>query len=278
MKRFLLTASLMLLAALSGRADEPKAKEKPKEEKPVAVPFGLLKTKHITIDVKVNGKGPYRVLFDTGAPMTVLNNKLARAAGLPKGGGLLGGQTTEVKTLEVGDVKAEKVPVVVMDHPLVELMSMEKGVGPLYGIVGFPFFARYKMALDYKAKTMTLTPNGFEPPDVRKELESTIEGLLGGRQPPKVLAPAAQWGLVAGKAKDDEEAGVTLKEVLPGGAAAAAGLKAGDRLLTLDGRWTDSLADLYLAAGFVKPGTAVKVVVTRGKKEMTFTVKPTSGL
>ena len=50
------------------------------------------------------------------------------------------------------------------------------------------------------------------------------------------------------------------------------------RLLTLDGRWTDSLADLYTAAGFVKPGTAVKVVVTRGKKEMTFTVTPTAGL
>jgi S1-C subfamily serine protease len=93
-----------------------------------------------------------------------------------------------------------------------------------------------------------------------------------------VLAPAAQWGLVAEKAKEDEDAGVTIKEVMPGGAAAAAGLKAGDRLLTLDGRWTDSVADLYTAAGFVKPGTAVKVVLTRDKKEMTLTVKPTAGL
>ena len=56
-----------------------------------------------------------------------------------------------------------------------------------------------------------------------------------------MLSAAGQWGLVADKDKDDEEAGVTIKEVMPGSAAAAAGLKAGDRLLTLDGRWTDSL-------------------------------------
>jgi len=273
MKRFTATAILVLLAALPARADDLQG------AKPVVVPFELLKTKHMTIDVKVNGKGPYRVIFDTGAPTALVNSKLAKEAGLPAGGGLFGARPGKVKTLEVGDLKVENVPVITMDHPLLELMSKDKDIGPLYGIVGFPFFARYKVTLDYKAKTMTFVPNGFDPPDVMAELQKTIEGMLSGKTPaPTVLAPAAQWGLVADKAKDDEEAGVTLKEVLPGGAAAAAGLKAGDRLLTLDGRWTDSIADLYTAAGFVKPGTAVKVVVARGKKEMTFTVKPTAGL
>jgi PDZ domain/Aspartyl protease len=264
-------AVLILLMALPARA------EKSKDAKAVVVPFQLLKTKHITLDIKVNGKGPYRVVFDTGAPVTVLNNKLAKEAGLPAGG-FFGGSPATAKTLQIGDLKAEKVPVIVMDHPLVELMSKEKDIGQLYGIVGFPFFARYRMTLDYQAKTITFVPNGFDPPDVLKELEKAIEGLLGGKPVRQVLAPAAQWGLVAQKAKDDEDAGVTLKEVMPGSAAAAAGLKAGDRLLTLDGRWTDSIADLYTAAGYVKPGTAVKVVVARGKKEMTFTVTPTAGL
>lgn len=279
MKRFALTLMLVFLAALPTRADEPKGKDKPKDEKPVVVPFELLKTKHITMDIKVNGKGPYRVIFDTGAPMTVLNNKLAKEAGLPAGGGIFGGLPTDVKTMEVGGLKAEKLPVVVMDHPLVEMMSKEKDVGQLYGIVGFPFFARYKVTIDYKDKKMTFTPNGFEPPDLMKGLEEEVRKMLmREKAPAKGPAPAAQWGLVAEKAKGDEDDGVTLKEVMPGGAAAAAGLKAGDRLLTLDGRWTDSIADLYTAAGYVKPGTEVKVVITRGKKEMTFTVKPTSGL
>jgi S1-C subfamily serine protease len=95
---------------------------------------------------------------------------------------------------------------------------------------------------------------------------------------PKVLAPAAQWGLLAHKNDKDEEAGVVLKEVLGGSPAAAAGLKPGDRLLTLDGRWTDSLVDLYTAAGHVKAGTAVKVTVRRDGKEVELEVKPAAGL
>lgn len=271
MTRLMRTAVVLLLAALPARAEGPKAK-------PVVVPFDLLKTKHITIDVKVNGKGPYRVIFDTGAPMTVLNNKLAKEAGLPKGGGLFGGLPVTVKELEVGGLKAENVPAVVMDHPLVELMSKEKDIGPLYGIVGFPFFARYKVTLDYQAKKMTFTPNGFDPPDVLKEMEAAIERLLDGKQPPRVLAPAAQWGLVAAKDKDDEEAGVTIKEVMPGSAAAGAGMKAGDRLLTLDGRWTDTMIDTYLAASLAKPGDAVPVTVRRDGKDLELTVKPAPGL
>jgi hypothetical protein len=274
MKRYIMAAMLVFLAALPVWAGEPKVKG----EKPVEVPFDLLKTKHMTLDVKVNGKGPYRVIFDTGAPMTVLNNALAKDAGIPVKKALIGSLPTEIKTLEVGDLKAEKLPVIIMDHPLVELMSKEKDVGPLYGIVGFPFFARYKMAIDYKAKKLTFTPNGFDPPDVMKGLEEALEGMLSGKAAAQVLAPAAQWGLTAEKGTAADAAGVPVKAGWAGGAPAAAGLKAGDRLLTLDGRWTDSLADLYTAAGFVKPGTAVKVVIARGKKEMTLTVKPKAGL
>jgi membrane-associated protease RseP (regulator of RpoE activity) len=272
MKCFM-AAVLVLLVGLPVRAGEG-----PKEARPVVVPFELLASKHMAVKIKVNGKGPYRVIFDTGAPVTVLSNAVAKEAGLPRGKGFFGAGTApvELKELQVGDLKAAKVSAVVMDHPTVQAMA--EVLGPIEGIVGFPFFARYKVVLDYQAKTMTFTPNGFDPPDVVKAMEAAMEGALGGKQEAKVLAPAAQWGLVAEKARGDEEAGVTIRNVLPGGAAAAAGLKAGDRLLTLDGRWTDSIADLYTAAGFVKPGIAVKLVVTRANKEMTFTVTPTAGL
>src|SRR5262245_47470876 len=64
---------------LVARADEAL------ETKPVTVPFGLLKTQHMTVEVKINGKGPYRLIFDTGAPVTLINNKVAKEAGvLPK--------------------------------------------------------------------------------------------------------------------------------------------------------------------------------------------------
>ena len=108
---------------------------------------------------------------------------------------------------------------------------------------------------------------------------ATVMALAEDRPPRrKILRPAAQWGLVLHKDDKDEEAGVTIKEVLPGSAAAAAGLQAGDRLLTLDGRWTDTLADAYLATSYVKPGTAAKVVIKRNGREREQTVKPRPGL
>jgi S1-C subfamily serine protease len=103
--------------------------------------------------------------------------------------------------------------------------------------------------------------------------------MMLSQQPPRqVLAPAAQWGMVVAKDEGDEEAGVTIKEVMPGSAAAGAGLKAGDRLLTLDGRWTDSVPDCYRAAGFARAGTSVKLTVSREGKELALIAKPVAGL
>src|SRR6202011_2129892 len=115
---------------LPARAEAPAAK-------PVTVAFGLLETGHMTVMVKVNGKGPYKLIFDTGAPITLLNNKVAREAGLLKGMArpafTLFGSMGEVniKELEVGKQKAGKVPGIVMDHPTVEAIS--RVFGPIEG-------------------------------------------------------------------------------------------------------------------------------------------------
>jgi hypothetical protein len=275
MKRHLIAALGVLVLVAATCADEPKAK-------PVAVPFELLKTKHMTVQIKVNGKGPYRVIFDTGAPVTVLNNKIAKESGLLRGAkkpaiGLFGGggQAT-AETLQVGDLVARDVPVIVMDHPTVAAVS--RVLGPIDGIVGFPFFARYRMTLDYQKQEMTFIPNSYDPPDVMQAMMAALLTLRDKPQGKDVLAPAAQWGMVVAKESNDDAAGVTIKEVLPGGAAAAAGLKAGDRLLTLDGRWTDTVHDAYRAAGHVKAGSAVPVTVQRDGKAVELTVKPAAGL
>ncbi len=268
-------------------ADSPPAQAvKPLEktgEKPVVIPFEMLKSGHMAVAVKVNGKGPYRVIFDTGAPINLFNNKLAKEAGLlkdaPKSLLPFVGTVAEVKVkeLQLGTEKAANQPAIVMDHPLVELMS--KRLGPLYGIVGFPFFARYKMVLDYQKQTLTLTPNGYKPANVMKSLEATVlQSAAGSSQAPKVLSPSAQWGFVAVKKSDDEDAGVEVRNVFAGSAAAAAGLKKGDRLLTVDGRWTDSLNDVYEIAGHLKPGVTVPLAIRRNGKSMTLEIKPRAGL
>jgi hypothetical protein len=278
MKQILWSTTICLLVfSLPAWADTPASK-------PVTVPFELLTTKHIVIKIKLNGKGPYPVIFDTGAPVMLLNYKVAKESGiLPKDTrpplfplfGPVG--DNKIKTLEIGDLKATDVSTIVMDHPTVELIS--KHLGPIEGIVGFPFFARYKMTVDYQMKKLTFVPNGFEPPDTMKALMASVMALANDKPPePKVLAAAAQWGMVLYKEKADEEAGITIRDVLPGSPAAAGGLKPGDRLLSLDGRWTDTLVDAYQAAGKVKPGNSAKVVIRRNEKELAIAVKPQEGL
>ena len=94
----------------------------------------------------------------------------------------------------------------------------------------------------------------------------------------KVLAPAGQWGFSVQKEKDDQEPGVTVKGVQPGSAAAEAGLREGDRLLTLDGLWTDTVNDTYLAASSVRPGTAARLGIRRDGKDMELTVTVQPGM
>ncbi len=284
------TASTFLLAALLAvpafAADDakPKAGDKPPVDKsPIVVPFELLTSRHMAVEVMINGKGPYRLVFDTGAPMNLINNKIAKESGVldpkakkPGGFNLFGSMGAhEVKTLEIGGAKLEKVPTVVMDHPTVAAIS--EALGPIDGIIGFPFFARYKMTVDYQKRELTLVPNDYVPGDY---LEGMMNKMMDAQKQkePKVLVPAGLWGFSVDKDMEDEDAGVMVKTVHGGGAAASAGLKVGDRVLTIDGRWTDSLTDAYLAATLVKPGREAIVVVKRAGKDVKLTVKVAKGV
>jgi hypothetical protein len=254
----------------------------PSPARPTTVPFELLRSGHVAVQVKVNGKGPYRVLFDTGAPINLFNNKVARQAGLLDKVELpalpLFGAAGEVKIkrLEVGGQVAGGVPAMVMDHPTIEAIS--RVLGPVDGLVGFPFFARFKTTIDYKARTLTFEPNGFQPPDVLRALVTAVMSGVGDADQARVLTPAAQWGLEAARDSSDESAGIVVKQVMAGGPAARAGLRAGNHLLTVDGRWTDTVADLFAAAEKIKPGTEIKVRYRRDGRERESRIKPVPGL
>ncbi|HEX4589825.1 MAG TPA: retropepsin-like aspartic protease [Gemmataceae bacterium] len=276
--RFAVVA-VALLSVVPARADQPE---------PIAVPFEMLQSGklisgHLAVQVKINGKGPYRLVFDTGAPMILVSTRVGKEAGLmadkrpAKPGALAFPGQVRIRRLELGDVVAEDLTGVMLDHPTVKAIA--EVFGPIDGIVGFPFFARYRTAIDYQAKTLTFVPNGYRPGDVVQMLMATLMQ-SGGRKAagPQVLSPAAQWGMRVEKAEGDEDTGVTVAEVFTGGAAAKAGMKAGDRLLTLDGRWTDTVADCYLAAAEVKAGQPAELLLKRNGKEIKRTVRPAEGL
>jgi hypothetical protein len=261
------------------------------EPKAVSIPFEMLQkgrlfSGHMAIQAKVNGKGPYRLIFDTGAPVILVSARVGKEAGLFDGnkkrpaptGFMMPGQLRVAK-FEVGAVTSEDLNAVVIDHPTVKAIA--EVFGPIDGIVGFPFFARYCTAIDYQAKTLTLTPNGFQPKDVMQTLLETFAGSSRKRtaEPPRrVLAPAALWGLRVEKADDDQGPGIDVVAVLPESPAARAGLKRGDRILTIDDRWTDSVADCYQATEHINAGQPAEIQLRRSGKEVKLTVTPVAGL
>lgn len=272
MKRILLACLVLVVGSAPAFAQET-----PEKNKGVVVPFKLLKSGHMTVTVKINDKGPYQLVFDTGAPITLVSTRVAKDAELLKGQpkplfapfGTMG--EAKIRTLQVGDQMAKNQPAVVMDHPAVEALG--KAFGRLDGIVGYPFFAQFTMTLDYQAKTMTFVPNGYKPGNV---MQSMMTAMLSGSGGPKVLSPQVQLGIVA--KKGDTESGLTITRVLKGSPADKAGLKVGDVMLTLDDRWTDSMEDLFRAAGHLKPGTTTSVKISRDGKETKVTITPTAGL
>jgi hypothetical protein len=244
------------------------------------VPFEMLPTNHMLVEARINDKGPYYLIFDLGAPITLLSNRVSRSTGVLKPGAprsfLFGMQgEAEVSKLQVGGLKVTKLPVIVLDHPV--LAALEEMTGrQIDGLMGFTFFARYKTTIDYHAHQMTFTPIDYQVRDLMKELPDRLMGPKVVRR--RVLAPSGLWGFRLGEPTGGlDSLGVPIIEVYPGSAAARAGLRPGDVLITLDGRWTTSIVDVFHTAAEIEPGHEAAVVIHRDGKDQVLTIRPSDG-
>ena len=130
------------------------------------VPFTLVNN-HIYVDAKLNGKGPYRLLCDTGGA-NVVKPAVARQLGLRSEGALEGtggGEQSE----DVGLVKIERVAIgdAVIERQLFAVFDLEKlepAEGALLpGLVGYEVFKRFVVRIDYGRGLLTLTlPSAFQ--------------------------------------------------------------------------------------------------------------------
>ena len=119
--------------------------------------------------------------------------------------------------------------------------------------MGFTFFAHYKTTIDYHAHEMTFEPIDYQVRDLMKELPDRLLGPKVARR--RILAPLGLWGFRLGEPIGGlESPGVPIVEVYPGSAASHAGLRQGDVLITLDGRWTASIVDVFHAVARIEPG------------------------
>src|SRR5258708_2259043 len=78
MQRYWLFAAVVALAfapALVWAGDPPKAKD---VGKAYSIPYRLTDSGHIMVRVKINGKGPFNFIVDTGAPLVYVTLPVAK--------------------------------------------------------------------------------------------------------------------------------------------------------------------------------------------------------
>ncbi|MBW8813056.1 MAG: aspartyl protease family protein [Caulobacterales bacterium] len=125
----------------------------------VTVPFRLLNN-HIYVAAKVNGKGPYTFIVDTGGH-TLISPRLAKEAGLTSVGESAtsgAGEKTETTgfahydEIALGDVR-------LTDQTGFVTNVYDKAIEGIEvdGMLGFELFARFAVKIDYGAQTMTIT-------------------------------------------------------------------------------------------------------------------------
>ena len=123
---------------------------------------------HVYLDAMLDGKGPYRFVFDTGGS-NIIDPAVAKdinavGSGSAQDSGT--GAATEsssyatVDTLEIGNA--------VLRHQVFSVEPIRKGFGVaagegVDGLIGFEVLARYVTTLNYAGRTLTLAMSGTEP-------------------------------------------------------------------------------------------------------------------
>ena len=149
----LFLACLVFLA----RADDAK---KP-EPATFQVPFGQTETKHILVRARINGKGPYNFIVDTGAPALFVSTAVCKKLNIEAGKD--GWGTFDRFEIE-GGVVMEKAKGKIADPFQLEGMNRMGLAGTeLHGVIGYNILARYRIELDFTRDKMAWTQLKFEP-------------------------------------------------------------------------------------------------------------------
>jgi serine protease DegQ len=74
----------------------------------------------------------------------------------------------------------------------------------------------------------------------------------------------------------DDNNGVLLQGVSPGSPAEKAGLKAGDRIIAINGKRVENIEQLMALYGELEPGKAAELTILRNGQELKVQIVPVS--
>jgi hypothetical protein len=274
-------AALAVFSLAPARADEPGKTP----ARSFQVPYQLTKPKHILVRAKINGKGPYNFIVDTGAPALFVAVPVANKLGIKADKGWGTFDRFEIE----GGVVLTKIKGRVETPPQVEGMN---GLGlagvELHGMIGYSILAHYRMEIDFTRDKMVWTPLDYKPKGPMSlgakgrdaggiDLLGSIVRSLGALLGTKAAPPVRLRGFLGIELKDGEDNPVVLS-VLAGGPASKAGLKAGDRITHVQGRSVLDTDDVQRFVRRLAPGDDLKLSIQRGKEKQDITVKIGEGL
>jgi membrane-associated protease RseP (regulator of RpoE activity) len=287
-RRWLL-AFLLVLAAPPIWADDAPAKktDDPRQQAgAVLVPYRLTDTHHVMVRAKLNGKGPFNFIVDTGCPVLIVSSAVGKKLGVKpdaKGWTLL-----DKLELEGGLVQ-EKVKCRVETPFQIEGMNAMGLPGvELHGLLGYTVIAKYKMEFDFKHDQMRWTPLAFDPPAPAplggsKGNLASLEAMGGlmkflsaiaGIKPAPPPVPRGFFGFEL----VEKDSKVLVDRVLAKSPAAQAGLKAGDQIESIDGEDVKDVADVFNHTAKVTVGRPLSLTVSRNGESQTLKITAGNGL
>ena len=256
------------------------------------IPYRITDTNHFLVRVRINGKGPFNFLVDTGAPALYISTETARKVGLdPEADEFW----TPVNRIDFeGGARLDGIKGRVEDpFQLVGMNALGLPGASIDGILGFTVLARFRVELDLTKDRMVWTRLDFEPRDppvpprgAQGRPPSEIQAmnalgplakfaaLLVGKQPEDQLHPRGFLGLELAEV----EGAVRVAGVLTDSPASKAGVQAGDLLVRLDDRGVATLAAARKAVAEVQAGKAVALTIRRGETARDLTLTAGEGL
>jgi serine protease Do len=309
-------AAVLLLASL-GWAMPLRAELASKPAAPIThrVFYQLTETSHLLVRVRLNGRGPFNFIMDTGAPALILSREAAQKAGVASGKNGWG----LFRTLEVeGGARLQNIPGRIEEPAQLRAMNALELAGVrLDGVLGYNVLAHFRIEIDLTQPTMRWTTLNYELPALTPISAKTTDGKslapppdlaamegmanvsrVAGMFMPHRAAPVLRgfFGIELWGEKEDGSGrrinkrssgrngalGARVRTVLPQGPAAQAGLRAADRILRiqtpgLQAQTVRRAADVSRLLANVPPAALVKFSVARGRKIIMLNVRAAQG-
>jgi len=282
--KYILAIPLLGLALPPAFADEKKETPK-KEAVTYEVPYRLTDTKHVMVRVKLNGKGPFNFIIDTGAPALIMTEAVAKKVG----GETKDGWTTFDKLEIEGGITIPKQRGVAVDmFQLKGMNAMGLAGVELHGVIGYNVLAQYRIEYDFTETKLKWTPVDFKVADPKRivdkggsqgglEFMGTLMQFLSAFSGIKPNFEVHPRGFLGTELEDNSKE-LIVKSVLADSPADKAGIKAGDRIETAKGKNVGKPADLLEAVRKLPQGSTLKLTIKRGEETKDITVELGKGL